>query len=211
MGRYSIIFVITALVLIGIIKILAITTFDANKYGKQKTTQYSNALKQEKSIKKINKKYKQSDTTRYLVVNKKKIISPPTPQQEYINLKNNYLMPYLASLKKGELRDDVVVRYYGHKKDSSKVYSLNELGYYIHIKKAKETKELGSNVLLYGKNVKIEDIKIIAFTLIKNGLPLKKIQPTQFNWKLNSLEIGTDKLLLDKKIITFQDIQNFSK
>lgn len=126
-------------------------------------------------------------------------------------LKNLYLAPKIANLPPGQLREDVVVRYYRHDQDGDKVYVLKELGYYIHEKEANETAGLGSNVLYYGNEVNLEDIQIIAYTLLEKGLPIKALYPTQYSWKSNSIEIGTDTLLLSNAILSKSDIQNFSK
>ncbi|MEO1253741.1 MAG: hypothetical protein AAFY41_02475, partial [Bacteroidota bacterium] len=123
----------------------------------------------------------------------------------------DYLKSIINSLPSGQLREDVVIRYYRHEKDGNKVDALKDLGYYIHEKKATETAGLGSNVLIYGENVTTEDIKIVAYTLIDQGLPLKAIYHTQFEWKSTSLEIGTDTLLTEDSILSPQDISNFKK
>ncbi len=127
------------------------------------------------------------------------------------DLKNNYLAPIIASLPQGQLREDVVIRYYKHQKDGDKVYSLKALGYYIHEKQATETAGLGSNVLYYGDEVNNADIQIVALTLLDQGLPIKSILPTQFGWKSTSIEIGTDTLLINEEILSEADIKNFVK
>ncbi|MEP5104116.1 MAG: hypothetical protein ABJQ84_05825, partial [Ekhidna sp.] len=63
----------------------------------------------------------------------------------------------------------------------------------------------------YGGDVNIEDIQIVAFTLLANGLPIKSIERSQFEWKSNAIEIGTDTLLLDAANLTNQEIANFIK
>ena len=127
------------------------------------------------------------------------------------DLKNRYLAPLIANLPQGQLREDVVIRYYKHDQDGDRVYSLRDLGYYIHEKEASETAGLGSNVMYYGEDVSTEDIQIVAYTLLANGLPLKAIVPTQFSWKSNSIEIGTDTLLINSVNLSESVIQEFSK
>lgn len=126
-------------------------------------------------------------------------------------LKNIYLAPKIANLPPGQLREDVVIRYYRHDQDGDKVYSLKEMGYYIHEKEATETEGLGSNVMYYGENVTVEDIQIIAYTLLSNGLPLKSIEPSSYSWKANAIEIGTDPDILESSNLTNEDIKNFRK
>lgn len=127
------------------------------------------------------------------------------------DLKNNYLKPKIDNLPPGQLREDVVIRYYRHDQDGDKVFKLRDLGYYIHEKEATETAGLGSNVLYYGQDVNVEDIQIVAYTLLDAGLPLKSIEPTQYSWKSNAIEIGTDTLLLDNSTISDADIKDFNK
>lgn len=126
------------------------------------------------------------------------------------DLKSNYLSIKNASLQDGRSREDVVIRYYKHEKDESKVYALKKLRYYIHEKPATETKGLGSNVIYYGDQVKVEDIQIVAFTLLENGIPLKSIERSKFDWKSNAIEIGTDSVLIGTANLSKSDIQNFS-
>lgn len=136
---------------------------------------------------------------------------PTTNYSSLSDLKNIYLAPKIANLPPGQLREDVVIRYYRHDQDEDKVYSLKELGYYIHEKEAVETAGLGSNVLYYGNDVKLEDIQIVAYTLISKGLPIKSIKPTQFDWKSNAIEIGTNPELGDIPNLTDDDVKSFRK
>lgn len=126
-------------------------------------------------------------------------------------LKNIYLAPKIANLPPGQLRNDVVIRYYRHDKDEDKVYSLKELGYYIHEKEAIETAGLGSNIMYYGDDVNVEDIQIVAYTLLSKGLPIKAIKPTQFAWKSNAIEIGTNPELEDTPNLTAETVKEFRK
>jgi len=127
------------------------------------------------------------------------------------DLKKSYLAPIIAELPPGQLREDIVIRYYRHDKDEGKVYELKELSYYIHEKEATETEGMGSNVIYYGDAVTIEDIKIVALTLLEEGIPLKSIERTQYDWKSNAIEIGTDTLLLDQNNLTVQERRSFRK
>lgn len=131
--------------------------------------------------------------------------------QNLSELKNLYLAPKIANLPPGHLREDVVIRYYRHDQDEDKVYSLKELGYYIHEKEAIETTGLGSNVMYYGDDVKLEDIQIVAYSLLSKGLPIKSIEPTRFSWKSNAIEIGTNPDLLEAPNLTNEDVRQFKK
>lgn len=244
MGKYPI-YAIMALIFIGIIKLLQVTAFDADKYSKNRKASFSKAIdtKEAKtenkktepiSLSSSNDESKPSKDTPPPVLNRvendstdesmpvestafeeEKPVEKPRASvnsgSTLASLKNNYLAPIIAKLPAGQLREDVVIRYYRHDQDGDKVYSLKELGYYIHEKEANETAGLGSNVLYYGNDVKIEDIRIVALTLIEKGLPIKSIVPTRFDWKSNSIEIGTDTNMLDATNLTASQIANFSK
>ena len=134
-----------------------------------------------------------------------------SPSNEYPtleDLKENYISIKNAALEDGRSREDVVIRYYKHEKDGDKVYALKDLRYYLHEKPATETKGLGSNVMYYGDEVNKEDIQVVAFTLLENGIPLKSIERSKYDWKSNSIEIGTDSLLIGQKNLTENDISD---
>ena len=243
MGKYPV-YAILALIFIGIIKLLQITAFDAEKYTKNKKDSFSKPIdtKEAKASEQTSepvlsatddKKDNQKATPIVLeevatdstkdenpieentgFEEEKPVERKPSPVNSNVSLaslKNNYLAPIIAKLPAGQLREDVVIRYYRHDQDGDKVYSLKELGYYIHEKEANETAGLGSNVLYYGNDVKIEDIKIVALTLLEKGIPLKSLEPTRFDWKSNSIEIGTDPDLVDSGNLSPTQIVNFSK
>ncbi|MEP1035590.1 hypothetical protein [Ekhidna sp.] len=249
MGKYPI-YAIVAIVFIGMIKLLQVTTFDVEQYNKNKKLSFSKPeskaeIPYKKGTEEMNDKeiLKDADTlvkkeeTPLLSVESGESEQPEqaeatddfaknveestfeTPKvdatkESYANLsdlKNRYLAPKIANLPPGQLREDVVIRYYRHDQDGEKVYILKELGYYIHEKEANETVGLGSNVVYYGSDVSIEDVQIVAYTLLEKGLPIKALIPSQFSWKSNSIEIGTDTLLLDNTILSMADIKNFSK
>jgi hypothetical protein len=132
--------------------------------------------------------------------------------EEYFqDLKNSYISPILASLPEGRSREDVVIRYYKHDNDGDRIYSLKRLGYYLHEKTAEDNIGLGSNSLYYGSDVDIRDIQVVAYELIKSGMPLRSISQSQYDWKYNSIEIGADSLVEDDSIIELDDLISLSK
>jgi hypothetical protein len=132
--------------------------------------------------------------------------------EEYFqDLKNSYISPILASLPEGRSREDVVIRYYKHDNDGDRIYSLKRLGYYLHEKIAEDNIGLGSNSLYYGSDVDIRDIQVVAYELIKSGMPLRSISQSQYDWKYNSIEIGADSLVEDDSIIELDDLITLSK
>ncbi|MEM7298703.1 MAG: hypothetical protein AAF391_10615 [Bacteroidota bacterium] len=134
------------------------------------------------------------------------------PDETYFQtLKNSYLSPIIAKLPEGRSREDVVVRYYKHNMDNKRVYALRSLGYYLHEKEPEDSEDLESNVLYYGKDVDVRDVQLVAYTLLKNGVPLRSIKQSQFDWKSSALEIGTDSLLQENPLLTVSSIRSFER
>ena len=223
-------YVLMTLVFVILTKVLQVAAFDSKHYEKLQResaeSYYSKKAKSKKGAKKPSKKEKevmkasddnQEDSTlKPKTQAKEETAASDTQASPYSDvtlssLKNNYLAPLLATIPEGQLREDIVIRYYRHKKDLQKVDRLKALSYYIHEKEAIETAGLGSNIIYYGDDVPLEDIQIIAFTLLEEGIPLKSIKHTQFEWKAKAIEIGTDTLLINEANISIQEIQNFHK
>ncbi len=135
--------------------------------------------------------------------------SMPDGDDYFQDLKNSYLSPILASLPEGRSREDVVIRYYKHENDGDRVYALKELGYYLHEREAENNMNLPSNSLYYGSDVDLRDIKLVAYTLLKEGMPLKAIKRSAYDWKFNALEIGADSLVQNNAILSVSDIELF--
>lgn len=229
-------YAIMAIVFIGLAKVLQVTLFDADKYKKNKDDSFTKTAPVKAKSKKEKDKKKETPITIPAKDEKQtssseqqskkdddqqKAESQSQPKEQSTStstdnggatlsdLTNGYLALKLAELPPGHLREDVVIRYYKHEKDGSKVEQLKDLGYYIHVREATETAGLGSNVLYYGDQVASEDIQLVAYTLLNKGIPLKSIQKTRFEWKSNAMEIGTDTLLLDKPNLTRKQVQEF--
>jgi len=243
------IYAIVALIFIGIIKLLQVTAFDAEKYTKKKKAGFS-----KKVVKTEMPKVAEQDTAAFDPSEPESQVAEGTPppvldrtQKDSLEstgpssfdnndpeeedpfssqpsetdapkayngldeLKNTYLAPKIANLPPGQLREDVVIRYYRHDQDGDKVYALKKLGYYLHEKEAIETAGLGSNVMYYGNDVNIEDIQIVAYTLLAEGLPIKSIEPTRFAWKSNAIEIGTNPDMLEAPGLSIDDVRRFRK
>lgn len=143
---------------------------------------------------------------------KKKNLANPKPSNEvfFQKLINSYLKPLVDSLPKGRLRNDIVIRYYKREKDGNHVYKLKDFGYYIHERKAIETKDIGTNVLIYGNKVDVRDIRIVAYILIKNGVPIRTILKSKYQWKLHALEVGANPSLDHRNIMTLDEVRTFT-
>ncbi len=142
------------------------------------------------------------------------ISNPDLSDEEYFRqLQNEYLKEATRELAPGRLRTDMVIRYYKHPVDGRGIYKLRGLKYYIHERNVNDSilSKMPSNALFYGDNIKDEDIKIVAYTLMENGIPIKSIEPSEYgrDWKKNSIEIGSDSSLLDAKALTLGQVRAF--
>ncbi|MCP4459389.1 MAG: hypothetical protein GY816_15410, partial [Cytophagales bacterium] len=116
-------------------------------------------------------------------------------------------------LAKRKYRNDVVIRYYKHESDMDKALVLVDYGFYLHerpVDKARY-KSTNSNVLYYGQEFPENDLKLIAYLLIKNGIPIKRLRPFKNydGWKSKSLEIGGNPALRNQQILTYSQIQAY--
>ncbi len=140
-----------------------------------------------------------------------------TPSQEQDVKADFGVVDYFTELLSRNLgtktRNDIVVRYYRHLPDGNKIDELRKYGLYIHERPVEgELEGYESNSLYYGDSVSQEDIHLIAYVMLKQGLPIKSIQPSIYHddWKANSVEIGTDTAVNDDPVLTLTEIRNFS-
>lgn len=136
--------------------------------------------------------------------------------KEYFEkLKKDYLQEIIKNIPPGKSRTDLVVRYYKRSGDNnSGIYELQEMRYYIHERNVDgETEYYPNNFISYGKNINKEDLQIVAYTLLKNGIPIKSIQPSKYgaDWKANSIEIGNDASLDEENVLSLKDVRAFVK
>ncbi len=90
---------------------------------------------------------------------------------------------------------NITVRYYVKSIDDEKLlFSLHELGYRYEKRPASSLMEnYVSDCIWYGKNVNIEDVKIVALALIRAGIQIRSIRPFENpnpNYKANIIDIG---------------------
>jgi len=117
-------------------------------------------------------------------------------------------------LTERKYRNDVVVRYYQHESDGDKAHLLVDFGFYLHVRPVNKTryKTVSSNVIYYGHEFPERDLKLITYLLVKNGIPIKRLQPFRDydGWKKKSLEIGGNPKLENEPTLTFFQIQAYS-
>ncbi len=132
-------------------------------------------------------------------------------QKDEINNFFNVLMDgyhrNYSNYGKYENRDDLIIRYYPKEKDGQIVYNLSKFNIYVHERPSGDVYyKYGSNAMYFGDSVKSQDIKIVAFYLIQNGIELKTIKKTKYKWKARSIEIATDTSLINEPSISLRDL-----
>jgi len=146
------------------------------------------------------------------VITKKPVTASISDGEAYfIEMIRDYRANVLTERK---YRNDVVIRYYQHESDQDKVHVLVDYGFYLHMRPVNKNryKSTDSNVIYYGQEFPERDLKLIAYLLIKNGIPIKEILPFKDfdGWKKKSLEIGGNPKLENKPTLSFGQIREYS-
>lgn len=108
-------------------------------------------------------------------------------------------------------RTDVVIRYYKKPLDGDNVYALQQSGFYIHERTSKEeVQQYATNAIFYGADVSLEDVKMVAFMLLRKGIKIQEIAPYTLSndWKARSIELATDITKLDAPEYGLAEIRN---
>ena len=142
----------------------------------------------------------------------KKILMTPADSIFFDYLLDNYKNVIINKLRPNELRSDVLIQYYNRKEDAKKTTTLTQLGFEIHNKYTNNSKDV-ANILRFGEDVALEDIQLVAYILLNQGVPLRKIVPSDYHsdWKPYAIEIGVDALVEKRPILTFRKIRNFER
>jgi hypothetical protein len=110
---------------------------------------------------------------------------------------------------------NVIVSYYDRTIDEKRVaLELQALGYQFVKKSSSDyMKKNATNSIWFGSMVPIQDVKIVAFALIRAGVPLKGIRPYPSSkenpgYKRNIIEVGASIDLKDKPLLSVDYIKN---
>ena len=141
-----------------------------------------------------------------------KILMNPADSIFFDYLLDNYKNSIINKLRPNQLRSDVLVQYYNRKDGAKQPMTLTQLGFEIHNKYTNNSKEV-ANVLRFGEDVSLEDIQMVAYVLLSQGIPLRQIVPSSYHsdWKPYAIEIGVDALIEKFPILTFKKIRNFER
>ena len=133
----------------------------------------------------------------------------PSPEKILQSLLAHDEMIKLITAKKVDV--NITIRYYTKIKDEGKIEAtLRKCGYRkIMVNKDSYRSENPTNAIHYSQNIDVENVKVIAYSLIRAGIDIKKIAPypeqTQA-MKPNSIEISGDKDAMMSKTVRLEDI-----
>jgi hypothetical protein len=112
-------------------------------------------------------------------------------------------------------RKAVIVEYFPKNVDENKVEAaLTELGFTLR-KPAAIVQRIPTNAIWFGSPVDIEDVKLVALTLIRAGVQIRSIKPIQdylVNKKdLPLIQVGADSSVVDDPPLTVEAIRAASR
>ena len=145
-------------------------------------------------------------------VKQRKISMTPADSIFFDYLLDNYKNGKINKLGPNQLRSDVLIQYYNREENTEKSITFTQLGFEIHNKYTNNSKEV-ANILRFGKDVVLEDIQLVAYILLKQGVPLKQMVPSSYqsDWKPYAIEIGIDPSIEEQPILTYKKIRNFER
>lgn len=131
---------------------------------------------------------------------------------------NKSLRANSAIIKIGKMkriRQPINVEYYNKTIDDKRVaVELEALGYqFVSKRPSKVMSRKETNALWFGSNVPVEDVKVVAFTLIRAGVQLKAIRPyrtskSNSNYKANVIEVGASNDVINEPPLAVEQIQS---
>ncbi len=142
-----------------------------------------------------------------------KATSEQISQSRAANVKLNSEVKVLSTQRKID-RQTTTVQYFPKDIDSVILRStLESLGFNLEIRKPRIL-DIPTNAIWFGSKAKIEDVKLVAYTLIRAGVQLKSIKlfREETSESRNSLiQVGADRNSVDLPVLTVEEIRNTSK
>lgn len=92
--------------------------------------------------------------------------------------------------------DSTVVRYYKRTNDDPIISSIiKEMGFYLNVRPLVSDNGMHKvNVIYYGDSVKVEEVELLSYQLLKSDNEFKNILnfklPKDYKWKINAIELG---------------------
>ncbi len=111
-------------------------------------------------------------------------------------------------------RQSVTVQYFPKDVDPDVVQStLQKLGFNFKVSKA-NVLSIPTNAIWFGSKVNIEDVKLVAYTLIRAGVQIKTIKPFRgesANSWASLIQVGADGDYVDSSALRISEIRNTKK
>lgn len=130
------------------------------------------------------------------------------------SLTANQDLQQAAGLAPRESRKVVTVQYFPKDVDGEKVESaLLELGFTLDKKRA-PVPGIPTNSIWYGTRVSIEDVKLVALTLIRAGVQIKAIRPfADYSPRKNAalIQVGADVAVINNAPLSVEGIRNATR
>jgi hypothetical protein len=116
----------------------------------------------------------------------------------------------IAAASSNKSRQSITIEYFPKNVDKNKVeLALKELGFKLKRSRA-EFPNYPTNAIWFGVNVEIEDVKIVAYTLIRAGVSLQFIGPFKYPHRNHGklIQIGSLVRYLDSPPLKIFQIKN---
>lgn len=113
-----------------------------------------------------------------------------------------------------ERRKLVTVQYFPKNVDPEVIrLTLEQLGFNLQIKQPKVL-DIPTNALWFGSNVNLEDVKLVAYTLIRAGVKIKTIKPFRGNpgepWA-SLIQVGADGDYVNSPVLSVDEIRQATR
>jgi hypothetical protein len=129
------------------------------------------------------------------------------------SLTANRVIQQTASEAGRDRRRSVTVEYFPKNVDENKVEAaLSELGFTLSKPRALVT-GIPTNAIWFGSPVSVDDVKLVALTLIRAGVQIRAIRPSQLPDKKDRplIQVGADSSIVDDPVLTVEAIQRATR
>lgn len=142
----------------------------------------------------------------------------PNPSSETVkqSLEANRLRTELLQSTKSDSRQEITVQYFPKNVDRQIVEkSLYELGFKLTSGRT-NLQDIPTNAIWFGSEISIDDVKLVAYTLIRAGVDIKVIRPFRnpSGSKVRLIQVGSDAQYQSSLPLSVNDIQqaeNFTR
>ena len=120
-------------------------------------------------------------------------------------------------LKEGRVNVSTLIRYYTKKTDRGKIdITLRKCGFRaLYVFNSNFNDSIPTNTITYSSGVSDDDIKLIAYSLLRVGIDIKAIEPyskeSESNGKTNTIEISGNDSYLETRSWTMRELKKFKK